>query len=81
MEGFDFKLFHEKVGYEGTDGGFHGCTMDLFIVLILEEEVDVFEAELKECDYLWNGHLGSLEKGGVLGESLFYYIDCWVHWN
>ena len=46
LEGFDFKLFHEKVGYEGTNGGTHGCTMDLFIVLTLEEEVGVFEAEL-----------------------------------
>ena len=25
LEGFDFKLFHEQVGYEGADGGTHGC--------------------------------------------------------
>ena len=49
--------------------------MDLFIVLTFEEEVGVFEAELQECDYLWNGHLGSLGEGGILGESLLYYVD------
>ena len=32
-KGFDLKLFHEQVGYEGTDGGIHGSTMDLFISL------------------------------------------------
>ena len=80
LEGFSFKLFHEQVGYEGADGGTHGCTMDLFIVLTLEEEVGVFKAELQECDYLWNRHLGSLGKGGILGESLLYCVDCWVHW-
>ena len=41
-KGFDFKLLHEKVGNEGADGGTHGCTMNLFIVLTLEEEVGVF---------------------------------------
>ena len=55
--------------------------MYLFIVLTLEEEADIFEVELQECDYLWNRHLDSLGKGGVLGESLFYYVDCWVYWN
>ena len=39
--------------------------MYLFIILILEEEVGVFEAELQECDNLWNGHFGPL--WGVLG--------------
>ena len=42
---FDFKLFHEDVGYERADGGSHSCTLDLFIILTLEEEVGVGEAE------------------------------------
>ena len=47
-----------RVGYERVDGGTHGCTMYLFIVLTLEEEVGVFKAKLQECDNLGNGHLG-----------------------
>ena len=65
MEGFGFKLFHEQVGNEEAAWGTHGCTMDLFIVLTLEEEVGVFEAELQKCDNL--GELTSGSFGGVLG--------------
>ena len=43
---FNLKLFHEQVGYEWTDGGTHGCTMDLFIIHILEEEVSILKTEL-----------------------------------
>ena len=46
--GFDFKLLHEQVGNEGTDGRTHGSTMDLFLILTLEEEVCVFKAKLSE---------------------------------
>ena len=46
-EGFYFKLFHEDVGYEGADRGSHSCTLYLFIILTLEEEVGVGEAELQ----------------------------------
>ena len=46
-EGFDFKLFHKDIGYEGANGGPHGCTLDLFIILTLEEEVGVGEAEVQ----------------------------------
>ena len=55
LEGFNFKLFHEDVGYEGADWGSHSCTLYLFIILTLEEEFD-----------LGNGHRGPLWKGGVL---------------
>ena len=34
-----FKLFHEEVGYKGTDRGTHGFTMDPLKILTLEEEV------------------------------------------
>ena len=47
IKGFDFKLFHEDVCYEGTIGGSHSCTLYLFILLTLEEEVGVGEAELQ----------------------------------
>ena len=47
VEVFDFKYFHEQVGSEGADGVTHGYTVDLFIILTLEEEVSVFEAEIQ----------------------------------
>ena len=59
-EGFYFKLFHEDVGYEGADGGTHSCTLDLFIILTLEEEVGVGQAELQQGGDLLDGHAGSL---------------------
>ena len=37
----------KDVCYEGTDGGTHSCTLDLFIILTLEEEVGVGKAELQ----------------------------------
>ena len=46
-KGLDLKLFHKQVGDERVDGGTHGCTLNLFIILTLEEEVCVFEAELQ----------------------------------
>ena len=46
-KGFYFKLFHEDVGYEGAEGASHSCTLDLFIILTLEEEVCLGEAELQ----------------------------------
>ena len=78
--GFDFKLFHEQVGYEGANGETHGFAMYLFILLTMEEEVGVFKAELQECDNLWYGHLGPLWQCGVLCEPLFNYVDCRLHW-
>ena len=45
LRAFTSKLFHGDVGYEGADGGPHKCTLDLFIILTLKEEVSVGEAE------------------------------------
>ena len=59
-EGFDFKLFHKDVGYERTDGGTHSCTLDLFIILTLEDELGVGQAELQQGGDLLDGHAGSL---------------------
>ena len=64
--GFDFKLFHEDVGYEGDDGGSHSCTLYLFIILTLEEEVGVGKAELQQGSDLGYGPRGPLWEGGVL---------------
>ena len=61
-KGFYLKLFQEDVGYEGPQS----CTLDLFIILTLEKEVNVGEAELQEGGDLWYGHAGSLWKCGVL---------------
>ena len=60
LEGFDFKLFHEDVGYERADGGSDSCSLCLLVILTLEEEVDVGETELQQgCD-LGYGHGGPL---------------------
>ena len=38
-KGLDFEPFHEQAGNEGAEGGTHGSTMDMFIILTLEEDV------------------------------------------
>ena len=59
-KGFYLKLFHEQAGNEGANGGTHGCTMYLFLILTLEEEVSFFKAELQQLDYLLDGHVSPL---------------------
>ena len=44
-KGLYLRLFHEDVCYGGANGGPHSCTLDLLIILTLEEEVCVGEAE------------------------------------
>ena len=46
-KGFYLKLFHKDVCYERANQGPHSCTLDLLIILTLEEEVSVGEAELQ----------------------------------
>ena len=43
----DLKLFHKQVDDEGANGGTHGSPLNLFIILTLEEEVCVCEAEVQ----------------------------------
>ena len=81
LEGFDFKLFHEDVGYEGADGGSHSCTLYLFIILTLEEEVGVGKAELQQGGDLGDGHGGPLWKGGVLLQPVFDNLDGRLDWD
>ena len=38
-----FQTFHEQVSYNKADGGTHGCIMDLFIILTLEEEIGILD--------------------------------------
>ena len=45
LEGFNFKLFHEDVCYEWDDWGSHSCSLYLLVILTLEEEVGLGEAE------------------------------------
>ena len=52
-KGFNPKLFHEQVDYEWTDGGTHGCTMDLFIILTLVEEVSIFGKNSNRVTICW----------------------------
>ena len=59
-EGLHFKLFHKDVCYEGADRRTHSCTLDLLIILTLEEEVGVGKAELQQGSDLRVGHAGSL---------------------
>ena len=40
-DGLNFELFHEQVSNKGANGRVHNCTIDLFKILTLEEEVDV----------------------------------------
>ena len=46
-KGLAFNLFHKQVDSEGADGATYGSTMNLFVILTLEEEVCVFKAELQ----------------------------------
>ena len=81
LEGFDFKLFHEDVSYEGAGGGSHSCILYLFIILTLEEEVGVGKAELQQGDDLGDGHGGPLWKGGVLLQPVFDNLDGRLDWD
>ena len=56
----------KMLAMRGADGGSHSCTLYLFIILTLEEEVGVGEAELQQgCDLSY-GHGGPLWECGVL---------------
>ena len=33
-----------------TDGGTHGCTMDLFIIITLKEKTGIFKEKLQQCN-------------------------------
>ena len=55
---FGFELFHEQVGNKRADGKTHGCAMDLFKILTLEEETGILEAKLQQSNYLCNRNGG-----------------------
>ena len=80
LEGFDFKLFHEDVGYEGADGGSHSCSLCLLVILTLEEEVGLGETELLQGGDLGDGNGCPLWKCVVLLKSVFDNLDGWLDW-
>ena len=57
-DGLGFKLFKNRLVTKGLVVGAHGCTMDLFITLTLEEETGIFKAKLQQCSNVWNGDGG-----------------------
>ena len=58
--GLGFKFFHAQVGHNEAHGGIHGCTMYLFIILTLDEEIGIFETECQQCDDVIYGNGGSV---------------------
>ena len=52
-KGVDLKLFHEQVNNEGAIGRTHGCTMYLFIILTLEEEISVLGQNSSNLIICW----------------------------
>ena len=48
---FDFKLFHKQIGNEGTDRRTYDSTMELFVIITLEEEVCVFEQNSRSVTF------------------------------
>ena len=56
----------KPVDNKGSNGGSHGSTMDLLVILTLEEKVCIFEAKLQQCDNLLSGHVGPLEECWIL---------------
>ena len=66
----DFELYHEHVGNERANGRTHGSTMDLFVILTLEEEVSIFEAKLQEFDYFCIDMLVLCERSGSMLVSI-----------
>ena len=44
---FLFQVLHVEIGHNGADWGTHGCTLNLFIELVLERKVGVFETKLQ----------------------------------
>ena len=55
-DGCGFKLFCKQASYNGTYREIHGCTMDLFIILTLEEEVGIFQTEFQQFGVVLHGH-------------------------
>ena len=72
---------HEQVGYNGTDGGTHGCTMYLFIIFTLEEKTGIFEAEFQQCNDVINGHASSVMYLCLWLQLLYDYGDGRLHRN
>ena len=73
-KGLDLKLFHEQIGNEGADGGTHGCTMNLFIILTLEEEVSVLRQKSSNMTICWMDMLVLWGNVGCCSKILLNYL-------
>ena len=57
--------------YNGTDGRTHGCTIYLFIILVLEDEIGIFEIEFQQCADVMYGYGHSVVCSGEA------YVSFW----
>ena len=65
-DGLGFEIFHEQVSYHRADRRTHDCTMVLFEILTLQEEVGIFETNLQQCNDVLDGHRGPVVQFGIL---------------
>ena len=62
-DGSGFKVLHKQVDNQRADGGAHGHTMYLFIILTLEDEKGTFSIKLKDGNDVVNGQVLLLSCG------------------
>ena len=74
MKDFGLNSSMNRLAMRGLMGGTHGCTMNLFIILTLEEEVAVFEEELQKGDNLGYEHLGPFGSEGSCVMNFLYEV-------
>ena len=74
-----FRLLHEQLSHNRAKGGPHSCSLDLCIILTLEEEICLFEAELQIGGDMMNGHGSSSVDLCVLSYLVFNDGNGLVH--
>ena len=63
-----------------ADRGTHGCTMDLFKILTLEEKIGIFEAKLQQSnDVLGDKEVQLWSRVPVV--LCFHIRDGLIHWH
>ena len=79
-DGLNFKLIHEMVGHNRTDGRTHGCSLDLFINFCLGRGNRCFQAELLSW-VMYRMNMDVLMWSSVsCSNFIFDDGDGWVHW-
>ena len=74
-------LFHEQVGHSWTYGWSHGCSLHLFIILTLEQEIHVLEAKPQQGNGVWDAHGFSVKEYCILFQFVINDINNGVHWH